>query len=54
LFDYNPTGNTESEGFFVCGVGKTLWQLVSIIVLVGVALFLLGVHLNWQFPAVTA
>jgi hypothetical protein len=31
LFDYNPTGNIESESVCVCDAGKILWQLVNII-----------------------
>jgi len=31
LFDYNRTGNVESESFCVCDAGKILWQLVNFI-----------------------
>jgi hypothetical protein len=47
LFDYNPTGNMEPEVFFVFVMqAKCFGNLLT--------LFLLGVHLNWQFPTVTA
>jgi hypothetical protein len=46
LFDYNPTGNKESGLFVFVVEAKSFGNLLT--------LFLLGVHLNWQFPAVTA